>query len=153
MTQPASQTELLQKARIIAAALLLAVLTFLGIVVFLVHVSGFDATDSNLLSVIAAVLAVVHVAGAQVLPLVMKPAENVTLAAFWQQRLIIRLAVLEGACILLLVAYLLEQHTWVLAVFAAVYVIMVTYFPTASQLSQFIETREAFGNERSADGT
>lgn len=146
-TSPASQA---RGAQIIAAALMLGVLTFAAISVFLVEVQHLPAARTGaMMSIGLAVFAgtclmmAVWVSAALATTAVKDQSDD-GLIQGWQSRIIIRFALCEAACFANLVGYIVEQNWWSLAVVAGLLVFMLTMFPTRTQLEQFIETQRAF---------
>lgn len=69
----------------------------------------------------------------------------------YQTRLIVGLAVLEGAALFNLIAYLIEGRWWSLAVAAVLVAFMLAAFPTRARLRRWVEDREqlrTFGPDR-----
>ncbi len=68
----------------------------------------------------------------------------------YQVALIVSAAVLEGAVFLNLIAYLLEQFPWSLAMAGLLWVAMATKFPTAGRVASWVEqTRRRIAEETS----
>lgn len=65
--------------------------------------------------------------------------------ALYQTRMVLGLALLEGAAFFNLVAYLLEGHWWSLAVTAGLVALMLSAFPTRGRLTQWVADREQLG--------
>jgi hypothetical protein len=159
----------LRTLQIIAVALLLGVLVFLGVVLFLVHVQNAGQgmmkppPDFPLVSVLAVVLLVSNVPLSFILPAVTTRAALQRMAAgTWQPpaqaaarlaldtdalrllfvlqtSLIIGLALLEGVALLGIMAYLLEAEPFVLGVVAVVIVVMLARFPTENRVRAWLD--------------
>lgn len=64
------------------------------------------------------------------------------LAAAYQTRHIVKLAILEGAAFFALVAGIMEHHPWTLAIAAALVLVMLAEFPTQTRLNHWMESRQ-----------
>lgn len=69
-------------------------------------------------------------------------AEGVDWAGLYQARMVAALAPLEGAAFLNLVALMMEQHWWSLAIAGALVVLMLNHFPTRTRVMHWIETQK-----------
>ena len=134
--------------RIIGGALVFGVLAFATLVIVLRL--GEPAEDEALVSLIGAGVAFLAVVARQVVVGVMggrtasgtagSPAAGAL--GLYVTRLIVGLAILEGACFFNLIAYMLEGHWWSLLVVAGLLAWMIASFPTTTRLRQWIEDRE-----------
>jgi hypothetical protein len=104
------------------------------------------------LSLIAAVFAMAMLAAHVVVPsLVARPAkpqraedDGAGLCGIYQTRMIIGLALLEGAAFFNLVACLVEHNWWSLVIAGCLVVWMLALFPTRTRVEQWIENQRAF---------
>ncbi len=150
-TPPTNDRELapmLVTCKIIAGALIFGVVSFAAVAIALRR--GRDPEPNTLLSIIAAVFAVGTVVVRQVVLGVMvgravpKSSEPTVPTSFqlYQTRMIVGLALLEGAAFFNVIAYLIEGHWWSFLVVAALLAWMLASFPTHARLKQWIEDRE-----------
>ena len=159
----------LRITQIVAGTLIAGVWIFLAVVLFLVHVQNqgqgiAPARDFPYLSLIAAFMLVTLVPMSILLPRFMsqssmgqlaagtwKPPEGMDraalstvtakLLAIYQTTLIVRLAMLEGAAFMALVAYLLEAQPWVLGLVAAALALMALGFPTRGRAQAWLDSQ------------
>lgn len=139
---------MLVTCKIIAGTLIFGVFAF-GAVAIALRLE--DAPEQkSLLSIIAAAFAAGTVIVRQVVlgvlvgQAVPKDSQPTTATSFqlYQTRLIVGLALLEGAAFFNEVAYLIEGHWWSFLVVAALLTWMLASFPTHGRLRQWIEDRE-----------
>jgi hypothetical protein len=136
--------------QIIAAALPGGVLMF-GLIVVVLGAATQPPAGTTL-SLIAAVFAMAMLAAHVVVPtLVGRPTEprrteddGAALCGVYQIRMIIGLALLEGAAFFNLVACLVEHNWWSLAIAGCLVVWMLALFPTRTRVEQWIENQRAF---------
>ena len=64
------------------------------------------------------------------------------LAAAYQTRHIVKLAILEGAAFFALVAGTVEHQLWTLAIAVALVIVMLAEFPTQTRLNHWTESRQ-----------
>lgn len=64
------------------------------------------------------------------------------LVAIFQTKMIVALALLEGAAFLNLIAYMVTVRWWTLAAAGALIVLMTTSFPTRFRIESWIETQQ-----------
>jgi hypothetical protein len=111
---------------------------------------GKQPEAGELLSLLAAFFAAVAIVVRQVvlglmsgraIPHNNEPTVPASLRLF-QTRMIVGLALLEGAAFFNLVAFMTEGHWWTLIVVAVLLVWMLASFPTHGRLKQWIEDRE-----------
>jgi hypothetical protein len=143
-------TPMLAVCKIIAGSLVFGVIAFAAVAIALRL--GQAPEPDALMSIIAAVFAAGTVIVRQVLLGVMSgravpaaPASETTANSplgLYQTRMIVGLALLEGAAFFNLIAYLLEGHWWSFLVIAALLAWMLASFPTRSRLRQWIDDRE-----------
>lgn len=133
--------------KIIASSLIGGVLAFAGVAIVLRL--GKPPAAAGLISAIAAGFAVASVLIRQVLLglLAARAGGSRGLGAAgplapYQTRMIIGLALLEGAAFFNLIAYLLEGRWWSLAVTAALVAFMLASYPTRGRIRQWVEDRE-----------
>ena len=133
--------------RIIAGALVFGVATFAAVAVVL-RLDDPPAADA-LISLIAAGFAAASVVIRQVLVSLIGGRTGSSQAAgafgpllLYQTRMIAGLAILEGAALFNVVAYLIEGHWWSLAAAAGLLAVMLASFPTRGRLRRWVETRE-----------
>lgn len=155
----------LRTTQIIAGSLIAGTVVFLTVVLFLVHVQGqgnAPAMELPILSLIAAFMLATLVPVSILLPRFMsqsslgqlaagtwKPPEGVHPAAFgtvtdklmaiYQTTLIIRLAMIEGAAFVGLVAYMQEAQPWILGLVVAALAFMVLSFPTRGRAQAWLD--------------
>ncbi len=156
--------------QIIAAALLLGVLIFLGIVLYLVFGQGQGQAmgdgDLPVVSLIAVLLLMTNAPLSYVVPRLQAQAALKQIAAgTWkappgadaadfgsdagkllavrQTSMIIGLALLEGVAFLGCIAFMLEGQVFALAVVGVAYLLMLTQFPTEGRISAWIERQLA----------
>ena len=142
-----SREEALRAAQIIAIALILGVLVFVGISLVLVHVSNLGGQGLNgVLIVLAGMFAAISLAASAIIPKFgSKPrdhSENAVAQAFVGQHLLQK-APLEGAAFFNVIAYIVENSFWSLVVVAFLVAAMITTFPTRTKLDHFIETHHS----------
>lgn len=144
----------LQLMQIIAMALPGGAFAFGAVAAFLVS-SGFERSGTSpVISLIglggALISFVLHLAvPRKVAPVA--PASSPTLDdlyGVYLTRLIIGLGLLEGAVFLNLIAYLLEQNWWSLAVAGGLLFWMLAMFPTRTRVEQWIESQLMFTDAR-----
>lgn len=133
--------------RIIAGALVFGVVTFAAVAIVLRL--GDPPAAAMLMSLIAAGIAVAAAGARQVMVGVLSGGTGTSQGvgpsgslALYQTRMIVGLAILEGAAFFNVVAYILEGHWWSLAVTAGLVALMLTAFPTRSRLCQWVADRE-----------
>jgi hypothetical protein len=158
--------------RIIVGALLFGALAFAGVVLFLQSAVGGNLRGGWLLTLMAAVFALIAIpvrfvypewlARANVArvargesPIPERPPEYAgivwQLLAIYQTRTIIAAALLEGATFFNLIAYLWEGQWPSLAVAGVLMLLMAALFPTRNRLLAWIEAQqERFGDPSSA---
>lgn len=61
--------------------------------------------------------------------------------AVFRLQVIIRLALIEGACFANTIAYIIEHNWWSLALVAGLLFIMLTLFPTRTQIEHYVESQ------------
>jgi|SRR5581483_1644734 len=157
--------------QIIAAALMFGVVTFLAIAFYIVHArnnaQGMAAVaDVPVLSILAGVMLVANTALANIVPgIFVRSQMNQIVDGTWQPQnqsanmdalagdaaklmmirqtsLIVGLALLEGAAFLGCIAYLLEVTPYALGAVVLALGIMITHFPTGSNVMSWIERHE-----------
>jgi len=133
--------------KIIASSLIGGVLAFAGVAIVL-RLGKPPAPGSLISSVAAGVVAATVVIRQVVLGLFagrtgdsQGPAPAGPLALY-QTRMIVGLALLEGAAFFNLVAYLIEGRWWSLAVTAVPLAFMLAAYPTRTRIRQWVEDRE-----------
>ena len=159
----------LRVSQIIAGSLIAGVVIFLLVVLYLVHVQNqgrgnAPAKDIPILSLIAAGMLATLAPMSLILPRFLnqvslgqlvagtwKPPEGANPAAFgtvtdklmsiYQTTLIVRLAMLEGAAFMGVLAYLQEAQPWVLGLVAAVLALMALTFPTRGRAQAWLESQ------------
>ncbi len=68
-----------------------------------------------------------------------------SLVTMFQTKLIIEMALLEGAAFFALVAYMLERQLWLLTVPAVLLLLMALNFPTSTRLDRWLAEQEQLG--------
>ena len=159
----------LRVTQIIAASLIAGVVIFLAVVLFLVHVQNparVNAPAGNLplLSLIAVVMLATLAPMSLILPRFLnqaslgqllagtwKPPEGANPATFgtvtdklmsiYQTTLIIRLAMLEAAAFMGVLAYLQEAQPWVLGLVAAALALMALSCPTRGRAQAWLDSQ------------
>lgn len=152
-------SQMLVICKVIASALVFGVLVFA--VIAIVFRLGEPPEPRALVSTIAAVFAAGTVVVRQLVLSVMSgrsvPSQSdVTRSAttslqLYQTRMIVGLALLEGAAFFNIVAYLVEGHWWPFLVVGALLAWMIAAYPTRTRLQQWIEDREqlkTFGHDQ-----
>lgn len=152
--------------QIIAGALVMGLVTFLGIVLFMVQVQNKGVGLARpgglpLISLIAVAYSALAVLLAIVIPRVLvqsglrriaagawKPPQDANAAdypddaskllAIRQTSIIIGLAILEGSALFACIAYLLEGQSWVLAAAVLIVLLMLASFPTQERLRSWL---------------
>jgi hypothetical protein len=141
----------LRVMQIIAGALCAGALTF-GLVAVIVVANGFERSETN------PIVSLVGLGGAAfnwvlhfvIPPKVARVSPNdsqpnlETLYGVYLTRMIIGLALLEGAIFFNVVAYIIEQNWWSLAVASGLLFWMLIKFPTHTRVEHWIETQLAF---------
>ena len=145
MTTPEQAVRVMQ---IIAGALVMGVVTFGLVAVFIV--GAFDEpADGFIISAIAAAFA----SGAFVMHLVVPgmmtassrgdaaAADESSLYQIYQVRMIVGLAMLEGAAFFNIIATILEHNWWSLAIAGVLVLWMLAMFPTTTRVKHWVETQ------------
>ena len=135
-------------SQIIAGALIMGVLTFACVAFF---ISNGEPAKSPMISLMAAGMAVMMIVIRFVLPTVivnggkaqLKQASGneqpLVLAGLYQTKMIVGMAVLEGAAFFNLVAYIMEKQTWSYGVVAFLLGVMAISFPSQGQFESWAE--------------
>lgn len=147
-------TARLRVMQIIAAALIVGVLFFAGITV----AQTLDKPPGEpFLAYLAAGFAVMQVMLWGILPTVIscgacrqmrrttdleETGRTSALVGIYQTKMIVAMALLEGAAFFNLIAYLVCAYWWSLAVAGGLTVLMVTGFPTRFRVDSWIETQQ-----------
>lgn len=133
--------------RIIAGALVFGVVSFAAVAIVLRL--GDPPAAAMLISLIAVGFAAVMAVARQIVLSLFSGGTGASegggtsgALALYQTRMIIGLALLEGAAFFNLVAYLVEGHWWSLAVTAGLVALMLSAFPTRGRLTQWVADRE-----------
>lgn len=154
--------------QIIAGALIVGVVLFSAIAWFVVPRGGPPHDTSPLISVLGAAGAVVQVVLAFIVPFkLQQPAsrklvesmlppqvreklgqstEQSGLLAVYQTRMIVAMALLEGAAFFNIVAYIIEQNWWTFAVVGVLLLFLLGMFPTRTRVEQWIENQRVFSD-------
>ncbi|MCA8998785.1 MAG: hypothetical protein KDA80_17435 [Planctomycetaceae bacterium] len=134
---------------IIAAALMIAVVVFSCVALAIVYLRGFNAAPGETLVPLA--IAVVSFGPMMLVPLSSivgeKQGENATVEDYinvYRTRLLVRFAGIEGMCFANIVAYIVAQQWWSMAIVGGGLSIMLAMFPTRTKIRQFIESQTAF---------
>jgi hypothetical protein len=134
----------LRQAIVIAGAMLLAVIIFIGIAVMIPQFGPQPGTG-QLISLLMAGLAVVLLLAMSVLASTIADRMNGSNpAAQYVTLMIIRFSLCEGACFGNVIAYLTERQWWSLAIAGGLIFCMLLMFPTQRKFEEFIETQQAF---------
>ena len=158
ISQPTSMTRdgVIQTGRIIIVALASGVFTFA--VVAISQVGG-DPPDDPLLAYMAAGFAVIAVIASSIVPSIVSRAALAGLPprshvqqndqarlgmiyGAFQTRNVVGGAILEGASLFCLVAYMLTARVWLLAIVGVLLLLMLRFLPTHGKLDRFVESRE-----------
>ena len=133
--------------RIIAGAMTFGVVAFATVAIVLRL--GEPAEAARLLSLIGAIGGFVLVLVRQLIvgllggrAASLKPGQPYGAFAPYVSRMIVGLAILEGAAFFNLVCYLIEGHWWSLAVVGVLLVLMLAAFPTRTRLRYWLADRE-----------
>ncbi len=136
-------------AQIIAGALIAGVLMF-AVVAFIVG-KGEGPDRMPVVSVIAAAIAGINLVLRFVVPAIVvssqtksvvgtaEPKLTQLLAGIYQTKMIVGMAVLEGAAFLNLVAYIVEKQVWSYGVVACLLTVMIISFPSQTQFENWAE--------------
>lgn len=140
-------TQTLTVCKIIAGSLVFGVLAFATVAVVLRR--GEPADPNQFVSLIGAGFAFISVIARQVIvgflggqTVSQGPKDTAATLALYQTRMIVGLAILEGAAFFNIVSYLLEGHWWSLAVVAGLLAWMIASFPTRARLRHWIDDRD-----------
>ena len=130
--------------RVIASALLFGVLTFGAVAA--VMGAGRPAEPAPVASYAILGFAALSIVGSSIVPSVVTAAAETdgstkSLIGLYQTRMIVRLAMLEGAAMACLVGYIVDAWWPVWAGVAVAFVGMLSAFPTAGRLRRFVEAR------------
>ncbi len=156
----------LRTMQIVAGALLMGVLIFLGIVLYMVWIQNKGAgtappADMPLLSLLAAVFFVIQAPLSFLIPQFLTrnalgqiasgnwkappgfnaadfPSDASKLLGIRQTAMIVGLALLEGAAFFACIAYLLEAQPWVLAIILVSVLLMMMNFPTEGRVRSWL---------------
>lgn len=146
--RPINLDQAVRVMQIIAAALVMGVLVFAGIVLALGSLN--QPPRGNLVSLIGAGLAilcfVLHllVPGAAARSRAAGVSENADVSVWceiYQTKLIMGLAMLEGAALANLVFCIVEHNWWSMAIAGVLVFWMLVQFPTRTRIEQWIETQ------------
>lgn len=141
--------------QIIAAALVMGVVFFAGIVVVIGALNQPPA--GMFMGVLGAGMAAMMMVLHFVVPAVMtrqaadgvsSNAEVTVWAGIYQTKLIIGLALLEGAAFFNLIVCIIEHNWWSLAIAGALVSWMIFAFPTRSRVEQWIENQRIIADQR-----
>lgn len=155
MTQTCPQPDrFARETQVIAAALFVGAMTFVGIAVVIVHVVGNNPESTGM--IVSLIMAGVTLA--QIVPFFVIPAQMANSPqspqtgnlgegltehhSLYRGQLIIRLAILEGACFMNTIAYIIEHNWWSLAIVGGLLFIMLLLFPTRTRIAHFVESRQ-----------
>ena len=156
----------LRGTQVIIGALIAGVITFGGIAVLLVKTMPIPPIGNGVGEVVAGIMAVASVVGAIVPSIIANASHssqskrrrtdeshpqpvlneefNPAHLEEYRNKKIIRAAGLEGGCFCNVVAYIVAQQWWSLALAGGLLVVLMAQFPTATQLKQFLESKAAF---------
>lgn len=138
----------IRTAQIIWGALLMGVLTFAGIVLTMAQTN--NATPLPLIGAVFALMAIgtrfvvppiIVRAAIQKIPVVDDTIDE-RLFPIYQTRLIVGMALLEGACFLNLIAYMMGSQWWTLVVLGTLLSLMVVMFPSLNQFYSWAEDQK-----------
>jgi hypothetical protein len=139
-------TQVAVTCKIIAGALVFGVVAFAAVAVVL---RLGQAPGGSLVSSVAAGLAAAVVVVRQVVLGVMGGRTGpssmpgpIGALALYQTRMIVGLALLEGAAFFNIVSYIIEGQWWTLLVVAVLVAFMLAAFPTRTRLRRWVEDRE-----------
>lgn len=140
------QQPTIKMMQIIAASLVVGVVAFALIAVFVVGALD-EPPESMLISAIAAgFAAVVFVLHLVIPPLVIsqqaRAARGEQLYGVYLTKMILGLALLEGAAFFNIVAALIEHNWWSLAIAGGLAFWMLALFPTRTRVDHWIETQQ-----------
>ena len=145
----------LMTARLIAGSLVMGVVIFL--VVAIVILGALEKPpEGQMISLIAAGFALMAIVLSFVVPAAMgesavtggerpdaiQAGTTEAAAGQFQTRMIVRLALLEGAAFFNIVALFLEHNRWTLGVIGVLVLFMLFAFPTRTRLEHFLENRD-----------
>lgn len=155
MTQTPPQLDrFVRETQIIAAALIAGAATFVGIAVVIVQVVGNDPAPTGMIvSLVMAGMTLAEIVPFFLIPGQLErspqllqfgpPGEGLTgHHSLYRGQLIIRLALLEGACFMNTIAYIIEHNWWSLAIVGGLLLIMLMMFPTRTRVEHYVESRE-----------
>lgn len=152
--QPPNLEQTVRTLQIITLAMVTGVLLFAGIVVFLqlTQDAGPNAATGVIISTLGAGFAVAAFVMHLVVPSLIarqqaRSASDEQLYEVFQSKTIIGLALLEGAAFFNLVAGMVEQQWWSLAVAGGLVFWMLTMFPTQTRVAQWVETQQMLRQE------
>ena len=140
-----------QRLRVIGTALVFGVVVFAAVVWFGMGVRP-APFELAIVSLVAAAFSVIDFVVHLILPgmvaqqavkqLGPKPSESHLLLVY-QTKTIIRLAMLEGAALFCVVAYILDHQIWTLGIAAALVVFMFASIPSKTRIAHWVETQRA----------
>ena len=141
--------------KIIALALILGVVAFSGVAIVL---GWGKPANGNIVSLLGLGLVAVEMVPFFLVPAVVGASRIGTradttvdqaaqhLCGLYQTRMIVRYALIEGACFLNLIAYLTERNTWSLLVIGSLLTAMIFIFPTETRLRHWVEAQLMVGD-------
>ncbi|REJ93810.1 MAG: hypothetical protein DWQ34_09900 [Planctomycetota bacterium] len=148
--QSASLDEVVRTSQIIAGALIAGVVMFavIGVVAF---GALSDDPSGMIVSLVGAVFAVMSIVMHRVVPsAIVRPVRSRgrsatsadELPGMYRTKLIIGLAILEGAAFFNIVAAIVEHNWWSLGIAGVLVFWMLTAFPTRTRIEHWIETQQ-----------
>ena len=146
--QPVSPESVGRTVQIIAIALIMGILVF-GCVAFVIAKE--DGQPTLLVSLLAVGMAVLNTVMRFVVPAIMvnaaksglkgatDPDRMAQLAGLYQSKMIVGMALIEGAAFFNLVAYIMEKQFWSYGVVAFLLAVMAISFPSQGQFESWAE--------------
>jgi hypothetical protein len=145
--QPADKSALLRSIQIIAGAMIVGVLAGAGVTLLILggesmfETTGVVASLAGALSLLAVVVCAVvplNVRSPQGAP---DSSRELSLYTAYQTRMIARYGILEGAAFVNIVAAIMEQQAYSLAIVGLIALVMLAMFPTRGRLERFVKTQ------------
>lgn len=147
---PTDKNAVLRTMQVIAGALILGVLVMGAVAASLAIGAEAEAERSQLVASIAAGLSLLVLVVAAIVPANVSgalreepgsPARELAFYTAYQTRMIVRLALVEGAAMLNLVAAIVDKQQYSLVLAGLLVLIMLAMFPTRGRVERFIKTQ------------
>lgn len=152
LNEPVPQQRVLVM-QIIAASLVMGVLIFAGVVVFVLKGLE-DEPTGEIVSMMAGVMAIVSFSAHLIIPQIVAnkavaaaggKLDVQSMCGIYQTKMIVGLALLEGAAFFNLIAVFIEHRPWPLAIAGGLVIWMLARFPTANSVREWIESQQFRG--------